>query len=265
MLSVISTDELRRISESIKEGLNELEVSLDLGLSKKKIRLEEKGFFVDNNLIEIPKIRIGDKSCYLIKGKKLRKVQFFSQEIYKLIPTKHRPILQISGTSMHKKEFVERINKDKLKGIVLDSGTGLGYSAITASKTADSVITIENDENVIKIARLNPYSMGLFENKNIRLIMGNLTEEIKKFKDSEFNFIILDFGNKKSFGEVFSLENYKEAYRILRNNGKLYNYLPKHQIKRGRDFISEVSRRIKEAGFSKIEKNSYDSYVVAGK
>ena len=52
--------------------------------------------------------------------------------------------------------------------MVLDSGTGLGYTAITASKTADKVITIEFDENVIKISRLNPYSQDLLTKKNIQ-------------------------------------------------------------------------------------------------
>lgn len=194
------------------------------------------------------------------------KVQFFANGLlYKLVPTSHRPILKISGTSMHKKEFVERVEKDKLKGKILDSGTGLGYTAIAASKTAKEVITIEKDRNVIKIAKLNPYSKDLFKKKNIKLIIGDVVEEIKRFKDNEFDFIIFDAGTPKSSGEFFSLINYREAFRVLKRGGKLYHYLPKHHIKRGRDFGAEVLKRIRMAGFSRIERNIEDSYAVAEK
>ncbi|MBI2671870.1 methyltransferase [Candidatus Woesearchaeota archaeon] len=268
MLPILSSSELRRITGNIKEGLNEIEVSLDLGLSRTKIRLDKKGFFLNNLLIKIPKIREKDKSCYVVNENKLEKVQFFSEEtnnMYKLIPTSFRPILKISGTSMHKKEFVDRIKKDRLNGKVLDSGTGIGYTAIAAAKTAEEVITIEADKNVIEIAKLNPYSQELFNNKKIKLSIEDLIQHIKKFKREEFDYLIFDAGNKKDFGNFFSLENYKEAYRILKNKGRLYNYIPKHQIKRGRDFSSEIINRIKQAGFKIIEKNKEDSYVVAQK
>jgi predicted methyltransferase len=93
----------------------------------------------------------------------------------------------------------------------------------------------------------------------------DVTREIKHFKNGEFDYIIFDFGNKKSFGDGFSLENYKEAYRVLRNNGKLYNYIPKHQVRRGRNFSSEVITRIKQVGFRNIEKNKEGSYIIARK
>lgn len=265
MLPVLSSKELRKINECIKENLSEMEVSLDLGLTKTKIKLNKKGFYVGNKLIEIPKIREDDNSCYVVINNKLKKIQFFSPEtrsLYKLIPTKYRPILQISGTSMHKKEFVERIKRDKLGGKVLDAGTGLGYTAIAASRTANYVITVERDGTVIEIAKLNPYSQDLFIRKNIRMIKGDILEVIKKFKDCEFDFIIFDAGTPKASGEFFSLNNYKEACRVLKKNGKLYHYLPRHHIERGRDFGAEVIKRMKIAGFSIVERNVKDSYAI---
>lgn len=265
MMPIISSSELRKINESIEKGLNEVEISLDLGLSKTIVTLSKEGFYYNNELIKIKKIKDDDKSCYLIKDNSLVKLQFMGEDtrkLYKLIPTQFRPILQVSGTSMHKKEFLEKLERDKLTGNILDAGTGLGYSSIILSKTADKVITIEIDNNVLEMAKLNPYSKDLFRNTNIKLIKGNIVEKIKTFKNEEFNFIIFDAGTVKGSEEFFSLENYKEAYRVLKNKGRLYHYLPKHQIKRGRDFGSEVTNRLKKAGFKQIYRDKLGSYII---
>ena len=268
MTPIISSNELREINKSIDEGLNELEVFLDLGISKTKIKLDKTGFFINDQLVKIKKVKEDDKSCYLITENGLEKVQFISKEtgkFYKLVPTQFRPILKISGTSMHKKQFLNRLQKDRLHGFILDSGTGLGYSSIILSKTADKVITVEIDENVIEMAKLNPYSKDLFSNKKIKRIIGNICEEIKKFKNNEFNFVVLDGGSVKGSEEFFSLENYKEVFRVLKSNGKLYHYVPKHQIKRGRDFATEIVSRLKKLGVHKIFRDEEGSYLIARK
>ena len=160
---------------------------------------------------------------------------------------------------------MNRLQKDKLSGVVLDSGTGLGYSSRILSKTADKITTVEIDENVIETAKLNPYSKDLFNNKKIKRIIGNICEEIKKFENKEFNFVILDGGSVKGSEDFFSLENYKEVFRVLKSNGKLYHYVPQHQIKRGRDFATEVISRLKKAGFHKIFRDEEGSYLIAQK
>jgi hypothetical protein len=268
MRPIISSGELRKMNEAIEKGLADVEISLDLGLTAEKVRLQRNGFRANGKVVKTVKIREDDNSCYVIIGGKLEKVQFFSPKtkfLYKLVPTESRPILQISGTSMHKRSFIERIENDKLAGKVLDSGTGLGYTAIAASKAAKEVITVEIDKNVLEIARLNPYSQGLFSKKNIKSIVGNIVDKIKEFKDGEFDCIIFDAGTPKSSGEFFSLNNYKQAYRVLKKGGKLYHYLPRHNILRGRDFGAEAIKRLKKAGFSAIERSTYGSYAVAQK
>ncbi len=266
MFPILSSKELREINQAIEQNKEEIEASLDLGITRIKVKLNKEGFFLNDKLIKPKKIKETDKSCYLIKNNQLEKVQYFADgKLYKLIPTNFRPILKISGTSMHKKEFLEQIRKDKLKGAILDSGTGLGYSSIIVSKTAEKVITIEIDENVIEIAKLNPYSKELFTNKNIKQIIGNIVEEIKRFHDKEFDFIIFDAGTVKGSEDFFSLNNYKEAFRVLKHRGKLYHYLPKHQYRRGRDFASEVISRLKTAGFKRTYRNKEGSYIIAEK
>ncbi|MBD3260037.1 hypothetical protein GF371_05435, partial [Candidatus Woesearchaeota archaeon] len=125
MKPILSSNELRKIIKAIKKNQAELEVSLDLGLSRTKVRLGKDGFFCRGKLVELPKIKKKDASCYVLIDGKLHKTQFLSEEtglLYKLVPTSYRPILKISGTSMHKKLFLDRIQKDQLNGKVLDSG-----------------------------------------------------------------------------------------------------------------------------------------------
>ncbi len=268
MQAILSSKELRRMQEVINAGEKEIEASLDLGLTKINVKLYSQGFTIGKKKIEFPRLRERDNDAYLLVKNKLEKVQFFSPEtnmLYKLIPTSFRPILQCSGTSMHKKEFVERVEADKLTGKVLDAGTGLGYTTIAAAKTAEEVITIEKDKNVILMAKYNPYSQELFSGKNIKRLMGNIVQKITAFPDGEFDFVIFDAGTPKSSDDFFSLKNYQQAERVLKRNGKLYHYLPKHHLQRGRDFGGEAIERMRRAGFKLIERKVEESYVVVGK
>jgi predicted methyltransferase len=50
-------------------------------------------------------------------------------------------------------------------------------------------------------------------------------------------------------GELYSLEFYKELFRILKTNGRIFHYLgnpKKNTLKKG------VKRRLEEAGFEKL-------------
>jgi predicted methyltransferase len=268
MQIILSSKELHRMQDAIAAGEKELEASLDLGLTKTNVKLYSKGFLFGKKKLEFPRLREGDNDAYLLTKSNLGKVQFFSPEtnlLYKLIPTSFRPILQCSGTSMHKKEFVERVEADKLTGKVLDAGTGLGYTAISAAKTAEEVVTIEKDKNVLEVAKLNPYSQELFINTKIKRSIGNIVQKITTFSDEEFDFVIFDAGTPKSSDDFFSLKNYQQAYRVLKRNGKLYHYLPKHHIHKGRDFGGEAIERMRRAGFKLIERKVEESYVVMGK
>ncbi|VVB80376.1 Polyamine aminopropyltransferase [uncultured archaeon] len=265
---ILSSESLRMILNAIAEGKSEISVSFDLDFSakKEKLKLSENGIIFNGKEVEVPKIRDDDKSCYLILEDVFEKVQYSSGGgVYKLIPTSFRPILQISGTSMHKQSFIERIEKDKLFGRILDSGTGLGYTAIAASKTASKIITIEIDEMVREIQKINPYSQELFDNKRVELVHGDLVEEIKKFRNMEFNFIILDGGTPRSSGEFFSQENYNQAFRVLKFGGRLYHYVPNYHTNRGVDFAARISSYLKKAGFKKVVRDEEGSYLVAWK
>ena len=272
MYKILSSEELRKIIAAIENGEKSVSVSFDLGYSGKKeiVGLFNRGFVVDSKEIKVDNIRDDDKSCYLVLDDCLEKAQYVSRDvggIYRLVPTQARPILQISGTSMHKQSFIERIEKDRLYGNILDAGTGLGYTAIACGKNraVKKVTTIEIDPMILDIQKINPYSQELFLNKKISLVHGNLTEEVLGFLDGEFSFIILDGGTPRSSEGFFSLRNYEQIFRVLRNGGKLYHYVPNPKVKSGKDFGAHISSFLKKAGFTKIERDKEGSYLVARK
>ncbi|MFA5141531.1 MAG: methyltransferase domain-containing protein [Candidatus Woesearchaeota archaeon] len=266
---ILSSEELRKMNDAIKHGKTHLETSLDLGITKAKVTFKDgKIVFPNAQEVEPIKIRDDDKTCYLLDKDKLLKVQFFSDEtnkLYKLVPTQNKPILKISATPMHKMLFVEKIKKAQLKGEILDSGTGLGYTAIAAANHAKHVTTIELDPNVIEVAKLNPWSQELFTKINITQKMGDLTEEVKKFKNEQFDNIILDAGTIHESGDFFAAKNYIEVFRVLKKGGHLYHYLPQVGINKGRDFIGEIMKKLKEAGFRDIKRDDESSSVQASK
>jgi uncharacterized protein len=145
---------------------------------------------------------------------------------------------------------------------VLDAGTGLGYTAIAAAKSAKQVITVELDPHVLQVQQLNPWSRPLVA-PNISQIEDDITLRVRTFNNGFFDVVILDGGTPRSSGNFFSQEQYNQIRRVLKSGGTLYHYLPDHGMQRGRDFPAEVIARIKKAGFSSIKRFKEENYVIA--
>ncbi len=184
---------------------------------------------------------------------------------YKLAPGTTKPYLIVSSTRMHKEPFHKYLETQRFSGTVLDAGTGLGYTAIIASNTAEHVITVEMDPNVIYYATFNPYSQALFENSKIELIEGDVTKLILQFPDTYFDFLIQDGGTPRSSGDFFSQNQAYQLYRVLNPGGKLFFYLPNPQSNKGRDFAAEQIKRLKNAGFGLDLRDENGSFCVFSK
>jgi len=148
---------------------------------------------------------------------------------------------------------------------VLDTCTGLGYTAICASKYADEVITVEKDENIIALAKQNPYSSELFLNNKIKLIHGDVLDEVRKFSDGFFDYIIHDPPRFALAGMLYSRDFYMELYRVLKINGKIFHYIgsPGKRF-RNKDIQKGVISRLRSAGFL-VEINDAAQGVVGEK
>lgn len=244
----------------------EVEISLDLGLTTERCVVKDGAITLpDMRTILLPKVKDEEKTCFTLHEGEFVRIRFTGDQtgqVYELVETAGRPMLKVSATPFHKWDFIQRIERDKLKGTVLDAGTGLGYTAIAAAASATRVITVENDPHVLRMQELNPWSIGL-QKKNIEQVNGDICEYVKTCDGNSFNAIILDGGTPRSSGNFFSQENYNEMRRVLKTGGTLYHYLPDHGVTRGRDFPAEVIARLRKAGFSDIKRYAKENYVVA--
>ncbi|MEM1582705.1 MAG: methyltransferase [Candidatus Bathyarchaeia archaeon] len=208
----------------------------------------------------------------------MEEIKFYSEKtgkFYRLVKTSTWPYLEISGIRMHRADKIDpktdAIMKikalGKIYGSVLDCCTGLGYTAILAAraKNVKEVITIERDENVILIAKQNPFSRPLFENEKIRIIIGDALQEIEKFSDDHFNFIIHDPPRISIAPELYSLEFYKQLFRVLKDNGRILHYVGKPGEKQGKRYMKGIMERLRLAGFTKIRRVDYAQSLIVEK
>src|SRR5438128_7660937 len=102
------------------------------------------------------------------------------------MPTERAPTMLLSGIPMHRIKGIDP-HEDTLRkiravapvsGRVLDTATGLGYTAIEAARTAAEVVTIEIDPTVLEVARRNPLSRSLFSSPRIRQLIGDSVEAV---------------------------------------------------------------------------------------
>jgi uncharacterized protein len=140
-----------------------------------------------------------------------------------------------------------------LVGRVLDTTTGLGYTAILASRTAQQVLTIERDAGVVAIAEQNPWSRELFDNPRIERRMGDSAEVVPTLPAGSFDRVMHDPPTLALAGELYGLAFYRELRRVLRPGGRLFHYTGAPGRHRGRDLPAGVAHRLREAGFRKVE------------
>ena len=266
---VLSYFQAGEVLDAIKRGLTNPSVSLDLGITKS--RIEIKGDFVvfpdmqEVSLEAIRKISNNNKVCFFIEDSQIKKVQTYStatNKFYKLLPSgvNTAPAVEISGIRMHAVKHTNPIQDAEskissilpLRGIVLDTCTGGGYTAIQASRFA-KVYTYEIDNNVVEIAKYNPWSGELFNNKNIHLVIGDIVEEIKNIRGDYFDSIIHDPPSFKIYSMLYTQEFYSHLYRVLKPEGKMYHYIGSPGGKKGINIEKGIIKRLNAEGFELLK------------
>jgi predicted methyltransferase len=139
-----------------------------------------------------------------------------------------------------------------VSGEVLDTATGLGYTAIEAARTAARVVTVELDPAAQEIARRNPWSRELFDNPRITRRIGDSFQEIATFPPDAFTVILHDPPTMSLGGDLYSGEFYRRAYRVLRRGGRMFHYIGDPNSRTGASTTKGVVRRLQEAGFSRV-------------
>ena len=261
MLPIITKKEADII---LLANADSVRVSVDLGKSVQEIRIDGDNVVIGTEKVPLEEFkRLKPHTCYVIQENSLKKLVHFAVETnyyYKLVPTGDWPTITLSSTPMHRhihispkkaaEVMVSQISP--IKGIVLDTCCGLGYTAIISSKHANRVYTFEKDKYVLNIASYNPYSLELFNSKKIELHESDVHCGIKKFKTNFFDRIIHDPPTYKYAPELYSTEFYNELFRVLKNGGKMYHYAPCPQKTRDRNFYTGIMKRLNSVGFKKV-------------
>lgn len=190
-----------------------------------------------------------------------------------LMPTRHTPTMLIAGFTMHRIIDIDPM-EDTLKkvaaiapltGRVLDTATGLGYTAIEAARSADEVVTIEIDPGAQFIARQNPWSRALFANPKITQLIGSSYDLVPTFEENSFDRIIHDPPVFSLAGDLYSGVFYQQLYRILKRGGRLFHYIGDLNSKSAGTITRGALKRLQEAGFKRVVRHPEAFGVVAYK
>src|SRR6266699_4633072 len=277
---VLSHIQIEPILAARQKGQQSIETSPDLGLSRVTVTLTPEGVIFPSgeqlSWQNIEKIKKSQANCFLLEDGSIKAIQVFSEEtnrVCSLLPTRATPSMLIAGFTMHRIVDIDPM-QDTLKkiatispivGRVLDTATGLGYTAIEAARTAQHVVTIELDPGAQQIARLNPWSRELFDNPKIEQIMGDAFEVVPTFVDASFDRIIHDPPVFSLAGELYSGVFYQQLFRVLKKGGRLFHYIGDLNSKSSGTVSKGVLRRLHEAGFTRVVRRPETYGIVAYK
>ncbi len=275
ILSYVQAEPLLKAKQ---QGIASMQISPDLGLSTVLVTLSSEGVVFPNgerlDWQSVEKISKSEVNCFILEDNATRPVQVFSEytnRVCSLMPTRGAPSMLIAGFVMHRIKDIDPMQDTARKiaailpivGSVLDTATGLGYTAIEAAKTADEVVTIELDPGVQEIARLNPWSQELFYSPKIHQIMGDAYEVVQSFEDGSFARIIHDPPTFSLAGELYSGVFYQQLFRVLKRGGRLYHYIGDPNSKASGGVTKGALKRLQEAGFARVVRRP-EAYGVVG-
>jgi uncharacterized protein len=267
MLPVLSHYQTAPLLAARKQGLTACITSIDLGITSMEVTLtSDHIIFPDSSVLDwqsIEEINSNEKACFFLKDNAANPIRGFSEILgraYSLMPSPEAPILVAAGFPMHRFKNITPFNAAlamvepvmPIHGNVLDTATGLGYTAIIASRTASAVTTIELCPVAQEMARMNPWSQPLFNNPNISQIIGDSSEEIAKFADNTFAAVIHDPPTLALAGDLYSGEFYKQVFRVLHQRGRMFHYIGDPDSAAGSKVTKGVVKRLHDAGFKKV-------------
>lgn len=251
-------------------GEEHAETSPDLGLSHVQVALMSDGIRypvgIDLRWEDAERIAREHNKCFVLGKDGSREVAAFSAEtgwMRSLYPTAGAPTMLVSGLPMHRikntdpwRDSLAKVRAlGPISGRVLDTATGLGYTAILAARTAEEVVTIELDPVGLELARENPWSRLLFTQPNLRQMVGDAAEVLPTLPDGSFSVVIHDPPMRSIGGDLYGLAFYRELYRVLRRGGRLFHYIGDPESPSGKRTTTGVLRRLQEAGFMRVTRH----------
>lgn len=248
-----------------QQNQTQVMTSLDLNRSTQPVTLDEQGVQLSSDVHlsrdVLNEIASDENGCFVVDEGDAVRIQAFSEvtgRYVSLMPTPGPPTLLIAGFPMHRIKHTDpaKDTRSKIKalgrirGHVLDTSTGAGYTAIELSRQAEQVTTIELDPAVITVIRQNPWSQALFRADNIRQLIGDSYDYVEEFDDASFDCILHDPPTFQLAGDLYSGDYYRHLYRILVARGRLFHYIGDPDSQHGSRVTRGVVRRLQDAGFT---------------
>ncbi len=262
-----------RILVAYDAGATEVEVSLDLGVTTQQIKLADQPW----NIEQLEKIARDVNSIHFINDDGIFKAALSGEHFYKLMPVvkNQAPALLIDGILMHRVKETTPMEDATMKaelcarqGIdMLEVCTGFGYASIAClRKGIRSMVTIEKDENVLELARLNPWSRRLFSDDRVKIINADAAREIRNLDEKSFHAVMHDPPRFSLAPELYTTEFYSQLYRVLKRKGILLHYVGSPGSKhRKRDIQKGIMKRLREVGFRDVVRKEEVLGVLAVK
>jgi hypothetical protein len=279
-LLVLSYVQAAELLEARRGGRLAVAVSPDLGLTRADVTLGPDGVtFLGRRQVSwsnVEKIAATRNTCFALGDHGPQPIQTFSQRTGRfcsLMPTSLAPTLLVAGFPMHRTKDTDPYHDTLSKietlapvvGRVLDTATGLGYTAIEAARTASHVVTIELDPAVLGIAHVNPWSQQLFSDHRITQVVGDSSRVVKALRDGAFSRIVHDPPTFSLAGDLYSGEFYRQLFRLLTRGGRMFHYIGDPESALGRRVTRGAIRRLHEAGFARVRAVPQAFGVVAAK
>jgi len=276
----LSHYQARELLAARQAGAGSVAVSPDLGLTSVTAALHEVGVVFPTgerlHWAEVDRIQRAANVCFQIEDGAALEIRRFSEVTgwtRALMPTAGAPTTLVAGLPMHRIKNTDPWADSQAKiaalapisGRLLDTATGLGYTAILAARAADEVVTIELDPAALEIAAMNPWSRELFTRANIRQIVGDAVEILPTLEDGSFTRILHDPPMITIAGDLYGEAFYRELWRILRRGGRLFHYIGDPESASGRRTTAGVIRRLQSAGFTRVTRRPEAFGVLAQK
>lgn len=253
---------ISKILMAASSGSRSVTVSLDLGMTEEPCEVTSDRVVVRGSPIELDalsEVAENERGIYLVREGRLIPASIAGEHFYKLVLVRwgRPPTLEIDGIHMHRVKDVTPDTDAQMKisllgdlrcRRVLDTCTGLGYTAIEAVRRgACHVTSFEVDANVLELARLNPWSRWL-EDERIKIFNMDAAQAIEEY-DEYFDAAIHDPPRISLAGELYSLEFYRKLSGALRRGGRIVHYVGQPGIRSGKKIWKGVMERMRMAGF----------------
>jgi len=258
----------RSLLEARSKGAAHCEASADLGCTTTEADLNDRGVTFAGGAqaawAALEHIAADDNGCYEVRGTDTTRIQHMSQlsgRLASLYPTAGPPALLLSGTLMHRIKGIHpgQDTQRKLQPLgrlastrVLDTATGLGYTAIEAASAGARVVTVEWDPAVVDVEHRNPWSAALFTDDAIDRRQGDIAEVIESFEEAAFDHILHDPPVLELAGDLYGVTFYHQLRRVLAPRGRLFHYVGNLDSPSGLRVSRGVVRRLEEAGFQDV-------------